>query len=278
MYQRPENLAQALEALANGATPLAGGTDLFPRGEARNVVDVSRLPELRGIWNDNGAIRIGAATTWSEIVAMPLPPALTCLQQAAQDIGALQIQNSGTIGGNLCNASPAADGAPPLLALDAEVELAGPRGLRRLPLSDFLLGNRRTALLSGELMTAVIVPRPDALGASAFLKLGARRYLVISIVMAAAGLRIENGLIAEARIAVGAAAPVARRLRALEDHLRGKPADSSLDFYVTADSFHDISPIDDLRATADYRRDAAVTLVRRALGACRAALARQEAA
>ena len=278
MYQRPESLAQALMALAGGATPLAGGTDLFPRGNIPDSVDVSCLPELRGLASDNGALRIGAAATWSDIAAAPLPPGLTCLQQAAREIGARQIQNMGTIGGNLCNASPAADGVPPLLALDAEVELASLGGSRRLPLADFIRGNRRTALHKGELLTAVIIPAPAALDASAFRKLGARRYLVISIVMVAAGLRVLDGKVADVRIAVGAASPVARRLGELEAVLRGKPAGASLDLYVTADSFGALSPIDDLRATADYRRDAAVILVRRALADCLATLAGREAA
>ena len=140
----------------------------------------------------------------------------------------------------------------------------------------FILGVRRTALRPDELLTAIIVPESDALDASSFLKLGARRYLVISIVMAATGLRVRDGRVVEARIAVGAASPVARRLPLLEERLRGKPADASLALFVAADAFADLSPIDDLRAEAEYRRDAAATLVRRALAACLADLSRRE--
>jgi len=276
MYLRPDNLAAALAALDGGARPLAGGTDIFVNRPSGDVVDISRLPELRGVSREGGSLRIGAATTWSEIAAADLPPGLTALRQAAREIGALQIQNMGTIGGNLCNASPAADGVPPLLALDAEAELTSRAGRRRLPLAGFILGVRRTALRPDELLTAIIVPEADALDASSFLKLGARRYLVISIVMAAAGLRVRDGRVVEARIAVGAASPVARRLPLLEERLRGKPADASLALFVAADAFADLSPIDDLRAEAEYRRDAAATLVRRALAACLADLSRRE--
>jgi CO/xanthine dehydrogenase FAD-binding subunit len=278
VYLRPDNLAAALAALDGGARPLAGGTDIFVNRPSGDVVDISRLPDLRGVSREGDALRIGATTTWSEIAAADLPPGFTALRQAAREIGALQIQNMGTIGGNLCNASPAADGVPPLLALDAEVELASPAGRRRLKLADFILGVRRTALRPGELLTAIIAPRPEALDASVFLKLGARRTLVISIVMTAVGLAVRDGRVVEARVAVGAASPVARRLPLLEERLRGKPADASLGLFVTADAFDALAPIDDLRAAAGYRRDAAMTLTRRALAACLADLQRAEAA
>ena len=278
MYLRPDNLAAALAALAAGGRPLAGGTDIFPAGAKGDFIDISRLGELRGISRAASELRIGAATTWSEIARADLPPGCRALQQAAREIGALQIQNAGTIGGNLCNASPAADGVPPLLALDAEVELLSAHDRRRLGLADFILGNRKTALRPGELLGAVVIPRPDAFNASAFLKLGARRYLVISIVMTAVALRVQDGRVAEAQAAVGAASAVARRLPALEAVLRGKPADASLGLYVGADAFADLSPIDDIRASAEYRRDAAVTLMRRALDQCLAAVHRKAAA
>ena len=278
MYLRPDNLAAALAALEHGARPLAGGTDIFAGRPSGDFVDISRLPDLRGVSREGDALRIGATTTWSEIAAADLPPGFAALRQAAREIGALQIQNMGTIGGNLCNASPAADGVPPLLALDAEVELASRAGRRRLKLADFIPGVRRTALRPGELLTAIIAPRPEALDASVFLKLGARRSLVISIVMTAVGLAVREGRIVEARVAVGAASPVARRLPLLEERLRGKPADASLGLFVAADAFDDLAPIDDLRAAAGYRRDAAMTLTRRALAACLADLRRAEAA
>src|SRR6478609_1826340 len=140
MYARPSNLDEALGLLAEGgARVIAGGTDVYPGAGERplqgSYVDVSNIPALRGVSIDSANIRIGAATTWSDITRTGLPPAFDALKVAARDVGAIQIQNRGTIAGNLCNASPAADGVPPLLILDASVEIAAPAGRRVLPLS-----------------------------------------------------------------------------------------------------------------------------------------------
>ena len=179
----------------------------------------------------------------------------------------MQIQNAGTLGGNVCNASPAADGVPPLLVLDAVVELASLGGARRLPLADFIIGNRKTVLRPDELVTALLVPEPAPLARSRFLKLGARSYLVISIVMAAALVEAgEDGRVAAARVAVGACSAVARRLEALEAALVGQPLDGRLGAAVQPAHLAPLEPIDDVRGTAAYRRDAAVTLLRRLLG------------
>jgi CO/xanthine dehydrogenase FAD-binding subunit len=191
------------------------------------------------------------------------------LKAAAREIGSIQIQNRATVAGNLCNASPAADSVPPLLTLDAEVELASQVGIRRLPLADFIAGNRKTLLQPGEILSHVFVPRAIENAASTFLKLGARRYLVISIAMVAAVIqRSSTGHITDARVCVGSCSAVARRLRELELKLIGAPARAGLGLLATAHHLGDISPINDVRATAAYRRDAALTLVRRALDAC----------
>lgn len=271
MLHRPQSTADALEMLGlHGATILAGGTDIFPahvdRPPPAALIDITRLPGLRGVSRDGKTIRIGAATTWTDVVRAPLPPAFGMLKQAAREVGALQIQNRGTIGGNLCNASPAADGVPPLLVLDAEVELASPRGVRKLALEEFLLGNRRTARAADEIMTAVVVPDGPAAARSAFLKLGARRHLVISIVMVAAVLEVgEDANIKTARIAVGSASAVAKRLRALEQRLTGAPATADIANQVTKECLSPLGPIDDTRATANYRLEAAAELVKRTL-------------
>src|SRR6185437_9538011 len=188
-----------------------------------DVLDIGGIESLRGIARTESGWRIGATATWSEVIDADLPALFDGLKQAAREVGGRQIQNAGTVAGNLCNASPAADGVPPLLALDAEVELAGPPGTRRLPLSAFITGNRRTLLAPGELLVAIRVPKPAHDARSAFLKLGARRYLVISIAMAAATLEIEDGRVVSARIAVGACSAVAQRLPALEGALAGTP-------------------------------------------------------
>ena len=159
-------------------------------------------------------------------MAAPLPGGFDALKAAAREVGSVQIQNRGTVAGNLCNASPAADSVPPLLALDAGVELTSPRGARLMPLADFILGNRRPSG-ADEILTAILVPRTID-GPSAFLKLGARRYLVISIAMVAAALeRDGDGAIAEARIAVGSCSAVAQRLPAARARLIGHAASRS---------------------------------------------------
>src|SRR5258706_12306596 len=174
---------------SSGGQVLAGGTDFFPslgdQPVTRTVVDISGLRELKGIIHEPEYIRIGGLTTWSEIVKAALPGCFDGLRAAAREIGGVQIQNRATIAGNLCNASPAADSVPPLLALDAEVELVSHAGKRRIPLADFIVGNRKTLRQPGEILSQVFVPRSVDNAASVFLKLGARRYLVISIVMVA---------------------------------------------------------------------------------------------
>jgi CO/xanthine dehydrogenase FAD-binding subunit len=154
---------------------------------------------------------------------------------------------------------------PCLLALDADIEIAGPAGRRRLPLRQFITGVRRTALAPGELVVAIHVPRPGHEARSAFLKLGTRRYLVISIAMAAATLEIADGRVAAARIAVGACSPVAERLPTLEAALTGAPLDGRLADRVEASHLAPLSPIDDVRGSAAYRSDAVVTVLRRLL-------------
>src|SRR5690349_13938459 len=194
-YAKPHSLEEALALLAEGPWRiLAGGTDFYPALGAKplreNVLDINVLPELRGISDDGDNIVIGARTTWSVIAHADLPPSFDALKQAAREVGSVQIQNVGTVAGNLCNASPAADGVPVLMALEADVELRSLVGTRYVPLPEFILGNRRTARRKDELVTAIRVPKAAAAGRSAFVKLGARRYLVISIAMAAA--RIET--------------------------------------------------------------------------------------
>lgn len=274
MYFRPETLDEAVHVLAaHGGQILSGGTDFFPalgdRPLPDSVVDVSAISEIKGIAIDSDFIRIGGLTTWSQVIAAPLPRCFEALKSAAREIGAIQIQNRATVAGNLCNASPAADGVPPLLALDAEVELISAAGSRRVRLSDFIVGNRKTLRRADEILSSVIVPRRLDDAASAFLKLGARRYLVISIAMVAAIVRTDGkGVVAEARVAVGSCSVVAKRLTALEESLVGAPARVGLGTLVFREHITSLSPIDDVRATASYRSDAVRTLIGRALDAC----------
>lgn len=273
-YVRPETLDDALSVLAaGGAAIVAGGTDFYPMlGDAplrRDVVDITGIAALRGITREEGRFRIGALTTWTDVVRADLPPWFDGLKLAGREVGSVQIQNAATVAGNICNASPAADGVAALMALDARVELCGAKGRRELALDAFLLGPRKTALRPGELVTAVLLPDMPGRGAADFEKLGARHYLVISIAMAAATLHADDsGTVTAARVAVGSCSPVARRLPALEARLAGARIGDGLAEAVEADDLSVLSPITDVRATADYRRDAALTLVRRAVARC----------
>jgi CO/xanthine dehydrogenase FAD-binding subunit len=275
-YIRPTSVAQAMQILARDQDAphrrvvIAGGTDIYPvrvgRTFAEPVLDLSALTELRGIREEPGYFEIGALTTWSDVLRGGFPPLFKGLQLAAKEVGGVQIQNAGTVGGNLCNASPAADGVPPLLALGAEVVLASASGSRTLPLDRFILGNRNTALLPGELMLSIRVPKPQGQARSGFYKLGSRKYLVISIVMAAATLDLDStGRVTQARVAVGACSPAARRLPGLEASLTGVAADGALGDVVRAEHLTPLAPIDDVRGSAAYRNDATVTVLRRLL-------------
>jgi CO/xanthine dehydrogenase FAD-binding subunit len=271
-YLRPAKLEEALEALAaRPMTVLAGGTDHYParvgRDPEEDILDLTALAPLRGITRERKGWRIGATTTWTEVIEAPLPPLFDALKLAAREVGGVQIQNAGTVAGNLCNASPAADGVPALLALDASVELVSRRALRTLSLAEFILGPGTTARRPDEIVTAVLIPAPRHAARSHFLKLGARKYLVISIAMAAIVLESEKRTVRSARIAVGACSPVALRLHSLEAKLAGRQLDDTLATAVTKDHFRELRPIDDVRGSASYRLHAARTLVRRGLEA-----------
>lgn len=269
-YLLPGSVGEAL-ALLGKRRPLvvAGCTDAFPSrrqgAPVAEIMDVANLAELRGIAEGPAGWRLGAATTWAEIAAAPLPPAFDTLRQAAREVGGVQIQNAGTVAGNLCNASPAADGVPPLMVLGAEVELASATGRRRLTLSDFIAGPRRTVLAPDELVVALHLPHPPPGAGGAFVKLGTRTSLVISIAMVAAVVWLERGRVAGARVAVGACSPVARRLPEWEVALQGRPVGELARLRPDPAHLAALAPIDDVRATAAYRREAARELCRRAV-------------
>ena len=272
-FERPESIAGAARLLASGPwTVLAGGTDLYPAHVGRPlgvpVLDITAVEGLRGIRRDGEAWHIGATTTWTDVIRAGLPPLFDALRAAAREVGGVQIQNTGTVAGNVCNASPAADGTPVLMALDASVRLQSDRGEREMPLAQFVLGNRTTARASDELVVAVRVPGRSDRARSVFIKLGGRRYLTISMTMVAVLIDADAaGAVTFAGIAVGSCAAAARRLPALEARLLGSRLDGDLDGLVKSADLAPLSPIDDLRASAAYRRDATLTLLRRALRA-----------
>ncbi len=275
-YLRPTTVTEAIEALARAreegrpGTVVAGATDHYPGRVSRvidhDVIDISGLVGLRRIEEVGGGWRIPALATWTDVGTASLPPMFDGLRRAALAVGGRQIQNRATVVGNLVNASPAADGTPNLLALDALVTLASVRGERRVPVADFVTGNRITVREVDELVTGLFVPAPDSEARATFLKLGSRAYLVISIAMVAAVLAVDaTRRITAARVAVGACSPVAQRLPELEAVLRGMPATPGIGATVRSEHLVALSPVDDVRGTAAYRREAAETLVRRAL-------------
>ncbi|HLL23448.1 MAG TPA: FAD binding domain-containing protein [Kofleriaceae bacterium] len=268
-YLRPRELSEAIEARA--AHPswmvLAGGTDLMVNANHKpvpvGIVDLWRLAELCFVHEDAEAITIGAGTTWSEVERhASIRARLAPLAAAAREIGALQIQARGTLGGNIGTSSPVGDSLPVLLALDAELELASPRGRRRVPYSTWCTGYRTTQLAADELIVAARIPFPEAATRTTWRKVGTRRAQSISKVMGAAAITLDGDTVVSARVALGAVANRPIRVTAIEDAVRGQPlaraADAARGALRTA-----IQPIDDVRSTATYRLDVAENLVAR---------------
>ncbi|MFN7145655.1 MAG: FAD binding domain-containing protein, partial [Myxococcota bacterium] len=250
---RAHTLSEALaqRAAHPHATVLAGGTDLMVFLELgavkpTAVIDLWACRELRGVSADGRTL--GALTTWSDVARHPALP--EALRDCARTVGAPQIQNRGTVGGNIVNASPAGDSLPMWLALDAVFELASVRGTRHVPAADFFLGYRKTALAPDELLTRVHLPARDERDLLHYRKVGTRLAQAISKVVLAGRLRVEEGVVTEARVAFGSVAPTPIRARHVESALVGRPVDRAAADAVA----DDIAPIDDIRSTAEYRR------------------------
>lgn len=274
-YALPTTIEEALTLRAAGqSVVLAGGTDLYPAKVGtpwrENVIDISSVTELSAIECEQQYWRIGALVTWSDLLNSELPCAFDGLKLAAREVGSIQIQNAATIVGNICNASPAADGIPPLLTIEAQLEIRSANSQRIIPVSEFVCGNRETALEPTEIVTAIVVPRVNETARSSFIKLGARKYLVISIAMIAANIGLDsNGRIELARIAVGSCAAKATRLHTLEHALVGMTdEDITLERLSNPSFFECLSPIDDIRASKIYRWHAARVLTARAIKSC----------
>jgi CO/xanthine dehydrogenase FAD-binding subunit len=273
---RPISLSAALAALAEHpeARPVAGGTDLVVqlrdgRQRVGTLVDLSAAG-MDGIVERSGGLVIGATTTMAAIAAHPLVQARhPALAAAARTVGAWPIQCRATLGGNLANASPAADTAPALLVADARVRIAARNAVRRLPLDEFFLGPGRTALGRFDLIAAVELPTPRPEAVERFFKVGPRQEQIIAVVTLAGRLVVEDGVVSSARIALGAVAPTPVRARRTEATLEGRrPGRELVDEAVRALQT-EITPIDDVRAPARYRRVAAAVLLSRLLESCR---------
>jgi len=271
----PATVGDAVSALRQhrGAMALAGATDLIPairRGLAkpRLLVNLKRIPALAGVRRARGGVSIGALTTVAEVLASPiLAENWPVLVETAREFGSAQIRNMATIGGNLCNATPSADFPLPLLALDARLRIAGPKGERELPLSEFFVGANKTALSAGEIVTAILVPRVPAHTGAAFVRLGVRKAMDLPIAAAAAAITVapDGRKCRKARIALGAVAPTPMRATGAESLLEGSAISGNLIGEAAAAAARESKPLTDLRASAEYRRDMIVVLVGRAL-------------
>ena len=270
---RSESLRDALRLLGELYDPklLAGGTDLIPllregACSSRDIVDIGSLAELRFIHDIDGRIHVGAGTRLQEIADSELiADKAPMLQKASLSVGSPQISNLGTIGGNLCNASPAADTAPALLALDATISVQTASSRRDMQLTGLFKGPKTNSLAPDEMLTEISFRTPPFGAGMDFQKLGRRNTFTISIVNAAAYLELENGVIEEARLSLGAVAPTPIRLELCERQLEGK-SPSQLVFEDVAASCRVLaSPVDDHRASADYRREMSGVLIKRAL-------------
>ena len=269
MYYRPDKINEALDSLSREKLTIAAGcTDLLPSTQqdnlGDNILDISGIKSLRNIDFENGFRRIGSGVTWTDIVENNnLPNCYDMLKECSLQIGSQQIQNLGTIGGNLCNASPAADGVPCLLSLDASIELLSVNGKRVLKLEDFIKGSRKTELQNNEILSAILIPKEAETGRSSFLKLGARKYLVISIAMIACKLNLEKDIISDIAISVGSCSAVAKRIKSLENLLIGKSIKDELTTIILNYDYENyLSPINDIRGTNNYRLKASKVLVK----------------
>lgn len=272
-YRAPRSLDEALALLTPQAVPLAGGTDLFLKMERRQtqadtVVDLKRIPELGRIEAADGGVRIGALALMDSLGASSLIAGqYEALTRSARVVGSIQTRNRATLGGNLANASPAADTATPLMALGASAEAADATGTRQVPVDQLFLGPGRTALRDGELLTAVLVPALPARAGSAFQRC-VRTAMDIALVNCAAFVRLDGDdpdTVAEARIELGAVGPTPLRTASAENCLTGARLDERVVEEAGECAASDAQPIDDVRAGADYRREMVRVLTRRAI-------------
>ena len=266
----PRSLEAALSLLADEPgvwKPFAGGTDLMVLLEAgklthRNYINIWRLDELRGIHANNDHVTLGALTTYTDIQANPiLQSEFPMLCQAASETGGLAIQNRGTLGGNIVNASPAADSPPALLAYDAEVELVSTQGSRWLPYQGFHTGYKQMLIRPDELLTRIRLPRNTTGAKHYYRKVGTRKAQAISKVCFAAVGRTSNGRIEDARVVVGSVAPIIVRCLQTESALRDQKPDAVTMQSAQASLLREISPIDDIRSTANYRLHVTLNLL-----------------
>ena len=271
-YYKPQALDEALKLLneLDEARVIAGGTDLLidmriGRYRPKNIIDINDLNELKYIVDDGDWIRIGALTRLQELIDSEIVrEKLPILYEAVYHMASWQIRNMATIGGNLCNASPAADTAPPLMVLEAKLRVINIEGERTIDIREFFLGPRKTVLKRNELLKEIMVPVYKDYGYS-YMKLGRRNSFTLSIVSVASLLKVEDNVFSDVRIALNSIAPTPIRAFSAEKYLVGRKV--TIDSIKAASKLvvKDISPITDIRATAEYRRDMAIVLTYDAL-------------
>jgi len=267
----PRSLEEALRCLEEepNLLPVAGGTDLMVAQPEKDfsdtgVIDLTRVPQIRGIEREKKGWRIGATTTFSEIGrSRRIRSAFPALAEAASMIGGWQIQNRATLGGNIANASPAGDSLPVLLALDAVVIVAGAEGERRIPYYQFHVGYRKTALGPGEIIVWIVLPDPPKRSIQFFRKVGTREALAISKVVVAMAARKVRDRLEDVRFGAGSIAATPVRLLEAEKVCSGRRANESLAEEAANAAMSEVQPIDDVRSTADYRRFVLGRVVRR---------------
>lgn len=266
----PRTLDDALAILATdrAAQPFAGGTDLMVLLEAGRLppgryVSLWGLPGLRGIQEREDGLAIGALTTYTDIRKSPfIARDYSLLGAAAAETGGVATQNRGTIGGNIANASPAADTPPALLVYDAVLELQSQSGVRRVPYDRFHTGYKKTVMAPGEIIARIVLPRRSAGWRDYYRKVGPRRAQAISKVCLAGSIRVDGSSVADVRIALGSVAPSVVRCTAAEEALRGRTLDAAAVAAAQGALARDITPIDDIRSSAEYRLRVAQNLVR----------------
>jgi CO/xanthine dehydrogenase FAD-binding subunit len=275
-YYTPGCLSDALDVLqqlGSRARIIAGGTDMvldFSSNRvpaAKALVDVSAIPELKGIRLEDGMVTIGAAETLTRVLQSPiLRSQVPVLTEAVRTIAGPQVRNTATLGGNVVNASPAADTVPALLVLDADILISGPDNKSRsLPVEKFLLGVRKVDLLPGEIVTAFSFRLPNASARQYFRKVQPRHSMAIAMLNLAILVEVVDGYISDVRLSMGAVAPTALRLRGVEAALRAKPVSTALDSNTFTAVTSEILPITDFRASSSYRLRVAKNLLREAV-------------
>ena len=276
-YHQPKTLGEALEQLntLELAVPFSGGTDLLSsmrEGVCKpdNLVDLNNVPELNYIREEDGYIKIGATVTHNQLVASPLIKVKGhALHDAAINLGSPQIRNRGTIAGNLCNASPAADTAPPLLVLNAEATISSQNDIRVIPLEDLFAGPKINSLEPNELVTEIRFPVPPTNTGSAFHRIGRRKAFTLSVVSAAAYLELKDDIVEDIRVAFGSVAITPLRLPEIESLCKGKQLTEELMQDLSEAVKTHVAPITDVRGTDEYRRDMCPVLMTKSLNKAR---------